>query len=127
MHAAGEAGLPQGTFVFREFYCTDDRCDCRRVILQVQWAERQRVIASLNFALAPGGSLGEQDPPLFLDPLNPQSELAEHVLVLFEEMIASDRAYPERLMRHYRMWKRAVDDPKHPQHRKLVSLRKRTA
>src|ERR1041384_3879208 len=29
------------TFVFREFYCADPGCDCRRVLLHVHWVEEE--------------------------------------------------------------------------------------
>jgi hypothetical protein len=47
---------------------------------------------------------------LFLDPLNPQSALSPAILDLTEEMIANDRDYRGRLVRHYAMWKRIVED-----------------
>jgi len=43
----------------------------------------------------------------------------EGLLDLFERMITHDRAYHERLERHYEMWKRVVDDPGHPDHHKV--------
>jgi hypothetical protein len=58
---------------------------------------------------------------VFLDPLNPQSELADAVLDLFTKMIANDRVYHDRLVRHYEMWKRVVDDPGHPLHARVRS------
>lgn len=116
------AGAPAATLVFREMYCNEPRCDCRRVILLVHHVERQRLAATINYAFEP------PEPPhdkyehqVFLDPLNPQSELADAVLDLFIKMIANDGAYHDRLVRHYEMWKRVVDDPGHPLHAKVRS------
>jgi hypothetical protein len=41
---------PSTIFVFREFYCTDPRCDCRRVVLHATVDGRPRVIASIGMA-----------------------------------------------------------------------------
>jgi hypothetical protein len=105
------------TFLFREFYCTDPGCDCRRVVLHMHWVEEERVAASINYAFEP--SRRRDEPQISLDPLNPQSEHAEGLLGLFTEVIRKDREFRERLVRHYAMWKQVVDDPSHPQHAKV--------
>jgi hypothetical protein len=113
-----QAGLP-ATFVFREFYCTDPGCDCRRVVLHMHWVEQKRVAASINYAFEP--SRRRDEPQISLDPLNPQSEHSKNLLALFKEMIAKDGEYRGRLLRHYTMWKEVVDDPSHPDHAKVRS------
>jgi hypothetical protein len=40
---------------------------------------------------------------------------------MFEETVARDAAYCGRLIEHYEVWKRAVDDPLHPEHAKVRS------
>ncbi len=105
------------TFVFREFYCTDPGCDCRRVVLHIHWVEAKRVAASINYAFEP--SRRRSEPQISLDPLNPQSEHSSALLTLFIEMLAKDREFRERLHRHYAMWKQVVDDPSHPDHKKV--------
>jgi hypothetical protein len=50
----------------------------------------------------------------FLDPLNPQSEHSAALLVLYERVVLADEAYRQRLLRHYIMFKEAVEDPAHP-------------
>jgi hypothetical protein len=110
------AGI-SATFLFREFYCTDPGCDCRRVVLHVHWVEEKRIAASINYAFDP--SRRRDEPQISLDPLNPQSERSRDLLALFTEMIAKDGEYRERLIRHYTMWKQVVDDPSHPDHAKV--------
>lgn len=117
----GEAGLPVGTFVFRELYCNERDCACRRVLLQVWWAERELQVATLNYSFEPAKPPFEDEPQLFLDPTNPQTELADTVKELFEQALLADTVYVARLHRHYEQWKAVVDDPSHPDHRKVRS------
>ncbi|HEX3760698.1 MAG TPA: J domain-containing protein [Kofleriaceae bacterium] len=105
------------TLLFREFYCADPGCDCRRVVLHVHWAEERRIAASINYAFEP--SRRRDEPQIALDPLNPQSEYSDALLALFTEMIGEDREYRERLIRHYTAWRQVVDDPSHPEHAKV--------
>lgn len=60
---------------------------------------------------------------MFLDPLNPQSELSPGFLELTANVLAHDPAYRDRLVRYYGMWKRVVDDPSHPDQAKLGAVR----
>lgn len=64
---------PEGTFILREFYCTEPDCDCRRVLLQVHWTERREVSATINCAFEPNKPRFDDEPRVFLDPINPQS------------------------------------------------------
>ncbi len=107
----------RATYLFREFYCTEPGCDCRRVILHVLWVEGRRVAASISYAFE--RSKRRDEPQISLDPLNPQSERSRKLLAVFTDMIGKDREYRERLIRHYEMWKRVVDDPAHPEHAKV--------
>jgi hypothetical protein len=121
IHAFDHDELPHGDYLFREFYCNEPACDCRRVLLQVYWVEGKRVAATINYAFEPSKPPFDDEPQVSLDPLNPQSDVSEVLFDMFEEMIATDRAYLDRLVRHYEMWKRVVDDPAHPDHGKVRS------
>jgi hypothetical protein len=116
IQATDPRGKP-ATFLFREFYCADPGCDCRRVVLHVHWVEEKCIAAAINYAFEPSRRRGE--PQISLDPLNPQSKHSEALLALFTEMIGKDRAYRERLIRHYSAWKQVVDDASHPEHAKV--------
>lgn len=107
----------RATFLFREFYCTEPGCDCRRVILYVHWVEGSRVAATIGYGFEP--SRRRDEPQISLDPFNPQSARSEALLALFTDMIASDAGYRNGLRRRYALMKQAVDDPTHPDHRKV--------
>ena len=116
-----QVGLPNRTFLFMELYCVEPRCDCRRVIFHVFDAEARQHVASINHAFEPPEPPFEDEGQTFLDPINPQSNLSDALLGLFEEVLAHDAEYLARLERHYAMWKRVVDDPSHPDHAKVRS------
>lgn len=122
----GSHVLPNRTFVFVEAYCVEPKCDCRRVMVNVIDAEEHRHVATINHGFEPPEPAFEDEGQTFLDPLNPQSSMSEAFLDLFEEVIASDEAYRQRLERHYTMWKRVVDDPSHPAQEKLGELTRRS-
>jgi hypothetical protein len=114
--------LKPGTYQFREFYCEEPACDCRRVILRVLWAEGGRTVATINYAFDPPKPPFEDEELIFLDPINPQSEMSEGLLDMFKKMIATDQPYHNRLVSHYEMWKQVVDDSNHPDHGKVRSM-----
>jgi hypothetical protein len=111
--------LMEGEYGFLEFYCNGPGCDCRRVIIQVLrpetgwrtiWATIGYGWESLDFyrkwdSMTPDPS--ELKGP-YLDPLNPQTKYAPALLELFRLLIESPD-YVERLKRHYRMFRAAVD------------------
>ena len=112
----GHGELADHTFLLDEFYCSEPGCDCRRVVLNVIDTDERRHVATLNYGFDPPNPPWDEDGQLFLDPLNPQSASSAALLKLTRQTIEFDAAYPARLRRHYRMWKRAVDDRTHPQH-----------
>jgi SEC-C motif len=114
--------LTQGTFLFRENYCTDRGCDCRRVLVQVYWSERKEQVATISYAFEPPKPPHEDEGQVFLDPINPQSELSAALLAIFKDMVEADAEFRDRLIRHYQMWKRVVDDPSHPDQAVLRSI-----
>lgn len=108
--------LPAREFLFVEAYCVRPKCDCRRVMLNIIDVEAGEQVATINYGFEPPEPPFEDEGQIFLDPLNPQSDLSEAFLDLFETMIDYDPAYHDRLVRHYTMWKRVIDDPTHPAH-----------
>ncbi len=97
----------RATFLFRELYCEESGCDCRRVILQVHWVEEKRIAAWIGYTFEPPRRRGERQ--IYLDDSVLQSERAQELLAIFTDMIAKDGGYRELLERHYEMWKRAVN------------------
>ena len=86
-------GLPAGEYGFVEFYCDEDDCDCRRVLLQVVSPSNQhRVLATINYGwesqefytrwMHGDAEAGREIIEAGLDPLNPQSE---HAVALLEQ------------------------------------------
>jgi hypothetical protein len=111
--------VPEDDYVLREFYCNERDCDCRRVLLMIASVARRKVVATVNYSFEPAKPPFDDEPQLFVDPLNPQSGLSHALKEVFEEMLDNDPEYRERLIRHYTMWKAVVDDPTHPEHPKV--------
>ncbi len=116
----GDFGLPADDYALVEYYCPDPECDCRRVMLNV-FGRRQTANHFLA-AISYGFDRDDEDAGPFLDPLNPQSEHAEALLDLVEEVVLSDQNYVARLESHYRQVKEATADPSHPVHERLREL-----
>lgn len=113
-----KSGEP-GTFLFREFYCNEPKCDCRRVILHVHWVEARQIVASINYAFEVPDPM--DGPQFSLDPLNPQSAMAETMLNAFQHALVEEPENRRRLQKHYEMFKEVVDNPRHPLHAKVRS------
>ena len=119
LHIPEGDALPKGAYLFMEAYCSEPECDCRRVLLQVIHAESNRQVATINYGFEPAKPPFADEPQVSLDPLNPQSAHSDRLKVAFETLLLPDAGYVARLHRHYAMWKRVVDDPAHPDHRKV--------
>jgi len=112
-----DAGLPLGDYGFIEFYCADPSCDCRRVILQV-WAENLpgQILANIGYGwedeqfytdwMHGDAKLAKELKGPGLEPMQPQSHLAEKLLALFKDTVMEDELYLERLKAHYAMAKK---------------------
>ena len=108
-------GRHQGSFLFREHFCTEAECDCGILLIQAVWAERGDVMATFCYSFKPFPG----EPELELEPMSLQSDLSERLLATFARILAEDAGYRPSLLRHYGMWRRVVDDPAHPDHDKL--------
>lgn len=115
----GVRELPDRPFWLVELYCSEPRCDCRRVLLSVEDLTTRKRVATVNYAFEPPEPPFEDEGQIFLDPINPQSELSTPLLALISDMLERDADYRDRLERHYSMWKEVVDDPTHPLHHKV--------
>lgn len=96
-------GLPPGEYGFVESYCTDPKCDCRRVLLHVLRPE-EGMVAVVSYGFDPGAPM--RGP--FLDPLHPRPAYGEALLKAVREVLLADPAYLARLERHYTMVKQKV-------------------
>ncbi len=93
LHVAHGQSLPQGAYLFMEAYCTEPGCDCRRVLIQVLHAETKRQAATINYAFEPSEAPFDDEPQVFIDPMNPQSEHSDHLQDAFETLMLTDTAY----------------------------------
>ncbi len=113
--------LPPGEYAFYEWYCSNADCDCRRVLLQVISPQLQRgVLATINYGWESAAfytrwmhgdkQAGREITSASLDPLHPQSELADALLKGFRDYVRLDSFYPQQLQSHYEIFKRTLFD-----------------
>lgn len=116
----GQPGLPDDEYALFESYCTDPKCDCRRVMLNVvsHKQTRRAYLAAISYGFDRDGEMAGP----FLDPLNDQCEYAELLLSIVGEEILADEAYVARLESHYQQVKRAAASPKDPAHERIREL-----
>jgi hypothetical protein len=113
--------LPPDEYALIESYCNEPGCDCRRVFLNVASSRRQKIEAVITFGWENEDFytewLGFDDPNVLnelkgpaLNTASPQSELAPALLREVTQILQIDGNYVERLKRHYRLFKDAVDN-----------------
>jgi hypothetical protein len=100
----GHPSLPDDEYGLIEAYCTDLKCNCRRVMLNVIGRQQgSEYLAAISF----GFDRRKKDAGPFLDPLNRQSKYAPALLALVATEVLADPAYVARLEAHYRQSKGA--------------------
>lgn len=108
--------LPPGEYVFHEWYCDDPSCDCRRVLIRVHsTAQPGLILATINYGwestvfytrwMHGDEEAGRDITDASLDPINPQSGLAEALLDGFQGYVKNDPFFPQQLRRHYDLFK----------------------
>ena len=113
---ASYSGLPAGEYGLLENYCTDDSCDCRKVMINVVNAKSPReFLATIGYGWESaefytewiGGdkALGKMMVGAYLEPGGIQTKHAQQFLELFKAVALTDD-YVEQLKKHYRMFKR---------------------
>ena len=119
--------LPPGEYGLVEMYCTDHDCDCRRVFLSVIWSKTQKPVAVIAFGWESREFyekwFGADKSSLFYDPqmpdrlkgpclnmASPQSQYADEVLRLVAGQTLKDKAYVDRLKRHYALFKKKLEE-----------------
>ena len=120
----GDPKLPDGSYAFVESFCDDPGCDCQRVIITVLSKDHPgKIFATIGYGWKEKDFyrkfMGSGKYPVpenelkgpYLDPLNPQSKYAPRFMKIFEKLL-EDREYAERLERHYRMFKKAIQEGK---------------
>ncbi|MEA1969065.1 MAG: hypothetical protein U9N77_12710 [Thermodesulfobacteriota bacterium] len=122
----GDPELPDGSYGFVELFCEKPNCDCHRVSISVfcdtgpdkilatlgyGWKNEQfyeKFLGGSDFFLKQDSFKGP-----YLDPLHPQSEYSQKLLLIFKSMV-KDKDYEARLERHYLLFKEAISK-KQPQ------------
>jgi hypothetical protein len=108
--------LPLGEYAFFEWFCDEPPCDCRRALLQVVSPQHPgRILATINYGWESAAfytrwmhgdtKAGREITSASLDPINPQSELADTLLDAFRDYLRTDTPYPQQLKRHYELFK----------------------
>jgi hypothetical protein len=120
---SSETGVPVGTYIFREFYCTDSGCDCRRVLVEFHpWPLPRPIksLASINYGWEKPAYYRKWSsvPDMWREMSGPtlerfanQGPLAEQFLGVFKNVIKDDElvAY---FQRHYRAVKDLIGSPR---------------
>ena len=115
--------VPAGTYGLMEMYCTDKRCDCRRVFINVISEEMKKPLALITFGWESEKfyadwyhldweNLTEMDRRDIAGLKGPclnmsgqQSRYAQDLLTLVTQMALTDPDYVDRLKRHYKLFK----------------------
>jgi hypothetical protein len=123
--------VPADDYGFLEYYCTDENCDCHRVIIRVVGRlSGDKVWATISYGWksaafyrkwSPGVDYAEEWIRPTLVPLNPQSEHAEDFLAFFGQMI-QDKTYVDRLKRHYKMFRNSQSQSKRVSAKKTMGF-----
>jgi hypothetical protein len=118
-------GLPQGEYALIDLYCTDPDCDCRNVFINVVHEGFSGPIATINYGWEDLSFYkewmgGEEDDYILRQFKGPslamaasQSQFAEKWLRIFEDILRTDKAYANRLERHYHLVKDFINNKNH--------------
>ncbi len=118
--------LPPAEYAFHEMFCNEPRCDCRRVFFSVTsslteeteaviaygWESRAFYRVWLKYP-STKEEVDELQGPI-LNPMSPQSIHAPAILELFTDLLLPDVDYMARVIRHYRLFRATVDQPRNP-------------
>ena len=104
--------LPAGEYFLTESYCNDNKCDCRRVFINIVY--KNRIVATIGYGWEATDfyekwlgeeSLAEDMKGPILELGGQQTEHSAELLKLFKEVMLNDAVFIERLKRHYEMFK----------------------
>ncbi len=119
IYAHEDPRLPDGTYVFREFFCGAPTCECNSIGLRVEWLESSECLAHLVYKVERRSFRQKAMRRVFLDPAQPQGPLADTLRVLFERMLDWDPEYATQLASHHALWRHVAEEPLHPMHERL--------
>jgi hypothetical protein len=108
--------VPPGEYGFFEWFCVNPDCDCRRALLQVRSPQFPgRILATINYGwesevfytrwMHGDQEAGREITSASLDPLNPNSELADALLDGFRDFLKAHPEANQQFKRHYELFK----------------------
>jgi hypothetical protein len=112
---ASDLGVPRGEYLLIENYCTDKRCDCRKVMINVVEANPpRRVLATIGYGwesvefytkwMHGDKEIAKSITGAYLETWGIQSQYAHHFLGIFKASLPDD--YVNTIKKHYRMFKK---------------------
>jgi hypothetical protein len=112
--------LPPADYPFLEMFCNEPGCDCRRAMFTVQSSLDGQAKAVIAYGWEKKRFyvkwLRDTDPRVIKDLMgpslnwaSPQSKLSDELLKLFKSVLLKDKAYMERVKRHYALVRKKVD------------------
>ena len=132
--------LPDGEYGLIESYCKKPGCDCRRVMLNIYTSNSNELKAVIAYGWESKAFYtrwySDDDPDMIqqmqgpiLNFGSPQTAIAPGLLQLVSNIL-EDKAYVERLKRHYQLFKKVVNEkaghmPKQKRNRQFKFKKKR--
>lgn len=120
LHVLDVPGLPPDQYVLTEMFCNEPDCDCRRVFINVYAEARKEFVAVVAFgweSMAFYKKWLHGDDPIALADLkgpvlnrgSPLCDISVPILDLVKKVLR-DQAYVDRLKKHYRLFKGALEN-----------------
>ena len=115
--AKNEFGLPEGEYAFVESFC--DECDCRRVFFNVIKSDIKEPVAVISWGWESEQFyikwFGSNDKDAIremmgcsLATFQRQSDISSKVFNMFNRILFKDKAYTERVKKHYDLFRLVV-------------------
>ena len=96
-----ESLIPQGHYIFFEYFCVDTNCECEKAIINIMSYDLSKSWAIVHY----GWKSGKYMPEFQLDSHSANDAISNEFLDLFKEIIRRDRRYAARIRRHYVQFK----------------------
>lgn len=100
--------VPKGDYLFIEAYCTDKKCDCRRVTLFVVNG-KGKAVTVIDFGLDPDGPMAGP----FIADYQGKESVGDDILEIFTGRINQDAEWLEGMYERYRKVRQHVDGKKY--------------
>lgn len=111
-----EFNVPLGEYAFIEYYCDDDNCDCRKVIITVVDAKNpNKTFATIGYGWESykfylDWMYGDKKTAMglvgaYLEPIGTQTKYSEKFLLLFKNVVLKDKIFQDNIKNHYSIYK----------------------